>query len=127
MVLGGRTSHGMKLHRSGMTVGMNLGIARGKKDRRIGTNPGVGHQQQNASAGSGAQGVQSLVLSPLISEIFGGFSTNLTLETEISDAVDDVCSHFSADETVFHVSVAGLQCFRVESTFLHVSKLHGYQ
>ena len=42
MVLGGRTSHGMKLHRSGMTVGMNLGIARGKKDRRIGTNLGVG-------------------------------------------------------------------------------------
>ena len=49
MVLGGRTSHGMKLHRSGMTVGMNLGIARGKKDRRIGTNLGVGLRRMISS------------------------------------------------------------------------------
>ena len=49
MVLGGRTSHGMKLHRSGMTVGMNLGIARGKKDRRIGTNLGVGLQLKSSN------------------------------------------------------------------------------
>jgi hypothetical protein len=39
----------MKLHRSGMTVGMNLGIARGKKDRRIGTNLGVGLQLKTSN------------------------------------------------------------------------------
>ena len=121
MVLGGRTSHGMKLHRSGMTVGMNLGIARGKKGQENWDEswswPAIEDQQPGASAGGTTQGVQSLVLSPLISEIFVGFSTGLTLETEISDVFDDVCSHFSTDETVF----------RVESTFLHVSKLHDCQ
>lgn len=56
------------------------------------------------------QGVQSLVLSRLISEMFASFSTGLLLETEASDVFDEVCSHFSNDETVFHVSMAGLQC-----------------
>ena len=45
--------------------------------------PAIEDQQPGASAGGTTQGVQSLVLSPLISEIFGGFSTSLTLETEI--------------------------------------------
>ena len=79
--------------------------------------PAVEDQSQNSTAGGQTQGVQSLVLSPLISEMFSGFSTSLTLETEISDAFDDVCSHFSTDETVFHVSIAGLQCLESNRLF----------
>ena len=79
--------------------------------------PATEDQQPSASAGGTTQGVQSLVLSPLISEMFSGFSTSLTLETEISDGFDDVCSHFSTDETVFHVSVAGLQCLESNRLF----------
>ena len=41
----------------------------------------------------------------------------MTLETEISDVFDDVCSHFSTDEIVFHVSVAGLQCLESNRLF----------
>ena len=79
--------------------------------------PVTDEQQPSASAGGTTQGVQSLVLSPLISEMFSGFSTGLTLETEISDVFDDVCSHFSTDETVFHVSIAGLQCLESNRLF----------
>ena len=79
--------------------------------------PATEDQQPSASAGGTTQGVQSLVLSPLISEMFSGFLTSLMLETEISDGFDDVCSHFSTDETVFHVSVACLQCLESNRLF----------
>ena len=42
MVLGGRTSLGLKQHRSGMIVGTNLGTVHGMKDKKIGINLGVG-------------------------------------------------------------------------------------
>ena len=79
--------------------------------------PAIEDQQPSASAGGMTQGVQYLVLSPLISDIFGAFSTSLTLETEISDVFDDVCSHFSTNETVFHVPIAGLQCLESNRLF----------
>lgn len=44
MVLGGRTSLGLKLHRCGMAIGMNPGIARGRKDKKLGMVLGVGLQ-----------------------------------------------------------------------------------
>jgi len=49
MVLGGRTSLGLKLHKSGMTVGMSLGTVHGTKDKRIGTDLGVGLQLKTSS------------------------------------------------------------------------------
>jgi len=61
--------------------------------------PATDDQQASASAGAAAQGVQSLVLSPLISDVFASFATGLTLETDSSDETETVCSHFSCDET----------------------------
>ena len=76
--------------------------------------PAIEDQQPNAGAASSTQGVQSLVLSPLISDVFASFAPGLTLETDSSNTV---CSHFSCDETVFHVSVAGLQCLESNRLF----------
>ena len=78
--------------------------------------PAIEDQQPGASAGGTTQGVQSLVLS-LDFRDFCRFFDWFDTRNEISDVFDDVCSHFSTDETVF----------RVESTFLHVSKLHDCQ
>ena len=50
--------------------------------------------------------MQSLVLSPLISEVFAEFSTGLFVTT----ASASECSHFSATETMFETSTRGLQC-----------------
>ena len=79
--------------------------------------PAMEDQPQNSTASGQTQGVQSLVLSPLISEMFASFSTGLLLETETSEVFDDVCNHFSNDETVFHVSIAGLQCLESNRLF----------
>ena len=79
--------------------------------------PATDDQQATASAGATAQGVQSLVLSPLISDVFASFATGLTVETDISNETETVCSHFSCDETVFHVSISGLQCLESHRIF----------
>ena len=76
--------------------------------------PAIEDQPQNSTASGVTQGVQSLVLSRLISEMFASFSTGLLLETEASDVFDEVRSHFSNDEAVFHVSMAGLRCHSFE-------------
>ena len=79
--------------------------------------PATDDQQATASAGATAQGVQSLVLSPLISDVFASFATGLTVETDISNETETICSHFSCDETVFHVSISGLQCLESNRLF----------
>ena len=79
--------------------------------------PATDDQQATASAGATAQGVQSLVLSPLISDVFASFATGLTVETDISNETETVCSHFSYDETVFQVSISGLQCLESHRIF----------
>ena len=68
--------------------------------------PAIEDQKPESGAGGTAQGVQSLVLSPLISEVFAEFSTGLFVTTEIASE----CSHFSATETIFETSTRGLQC-----------------
>ena len=79
--------------------------------------PAIEDQQPNAGAASSTQGVQSLVLSPLISEVFASVTTGLMFETDSSNESETVCSHFLCDETVFHVSVAGLQCLESNRLF----------
>ena len=68
--------------------------------------PAIEDQKPESGAGGTAQGVQSLVLSPLISEVFAEFSTGLFVTTEIASE----CSHFSTTETLFETSTRGLQC-----------------
>ena len=46
MVLGGRTSLGLKHHRFGMAIGMNHGIVHGARDRRTGMKLGVGQWEK---------------------------------------------------------------------------------
>jgi len=79
--------------------------------------PAIEDQQPNAGAASSTQGVQSLVLSPLISEVFASVTTGLMFETDSSNESETVCSQFLCDETVFHVSVAGLQCLESNRLF----------
>ena len=45
MVLGGRTSLGLKHHRFGMAIEMNHGIVHGARDRRTGMKLGVGQEK----------------------------------------------------------------------------------
>ena len=68
--------------------------------------PAIEDQKPESGAGGTAQGVQSLVLSPLISEVFAEFSTGLFVTT----ASASECSHFSTTETLFETSTRGLQC-----------------
>ena len=65
--------------------------------------PAIEDQKPESGAGGTAQGVQSHVLSPLISEVFAGFSTGLFVEIDSASE----CSHFSATETVFATSTRG--------------------
>ena len=65
---------------------------------------------------SGTQGVQSLVLSPLISEVFASVPTGLVFETAETDSASE-CSHFSVHETVFATSTKGLQCLEGNRLF----------
>ena len=57
------------------------------------------------------------MLSPLISDVFASFATGLTVETNVLNETETVCSHFSCDETVFHVSISGLQCLESHRIF----------
>ena len=68
--------------------------------------PAIEDQKPESGAGGTAQGVQSLVLSPLISEVFAEFSTGLFVTTESASER----SHFSTTETLFETSTRGLQC-----------------
>jgi len=89
--------------------------------------PAIEDQQPTAGAASSTQGIQSLVLSPLISDVFASFATGLTVETDSSNESETVCSHFSCDETVFHVSLLGLQCLESNRLFCNLWELHDYQ
>ena len=71
----------------------------------------------DGSAGGTAPGVQSLVLSPLISDMFASVCTGLTFETDSSEECSDVFTHFSTDETVCEVSISGLQCLEGNKVF----------
>ena len=82
--------------------------------------PGAGRQQmtnrQVQSAGATAQGVQSLVLSPMISDVFASCATGLTVETDISNETETVCSHFHVMKPFFMFQF-GLQCLESNRLF----------
>ena len=70
------------------------------------SSPAVEDQQQGAAASGMTQGLQALVLSPLISDVFASVALGLMLETGSSSEVEAICSHFANGETVFQVSNA---------------------
>ena len=68
-----------------------------------------------------APGVQSLVLSPLISDVFANVFTGLVFASDSPSEYSEDCTHFSTDETVFSVSISGLQCLEENRLFfIHV-------
>ena len=64
-----------------------------------------------------AKGVQSLVLSPLISDVFADVFTGLVFGTDSPSEGSSECTHFSSDETVCNVSIFGLQCLEENRPF----------
>ena len=98
-------------------MGWNLGTMHGMENKRLGTNLGAGLPSRMVLIEGNAQGVQSLVLSPLISDVFADVFTSLVFATDSPSEGSSECTHFSSDETVCNVSIFGLQCLEENRPF----------